>query len=231
MKKTPMSIVMAIVVSVFLLSFLIGRATALRDKEESKRNEYYAGKIMIPMNDEPTAPAGASADGVEKDDSDKEAKETLTEKNDTKHKEITKKDEEKTPPERMLFPCGQAVLNGYSQTAVYSKTMDDWRAHTAIDYAAEKGTTVVSVWDGTVTKVYKDTLWGYTVEILHDGNIYSVYKNLKKNISVKEGDKVTKGQAIGKVGDSAAVEKREEPHLHFELWTNGETINPESYIY
>lgn len=231
MKKTQMSMILAIVVSVFLLSFLIGRATALKDKEEAKRNEIYAGSILIPKDEEPLAPTGASAQNVEKSDNTEESKEILTEKNNPEKKDSSKENLDKKPPERMLFPCGQAVLNGYSQTAVYSKTMDDWRAHMGIDYAAEEGTDVTSVWDGTVSKVYKDMLWGYTVEILHDGNIYSVYKNLKKNVSVKEGDKVTKGQAIGKVGDSAAVEKREEPHLHFELWTGGETINPESYIY
>lgn len=231
MKKTQMSIILAIVISVFLLSFLIGRATALKDKEEAKRNEFYAASIMIPNNNEDVTPAGASAHKVEKNENVLESEETLTEKNSPIDEKNEENNRDKKPPERMLFPCGQAVLNGYSQTAVYSKTMDDWRAHTGIDYRADEGADVKSVWDGTVHKVYKDMLWGYTVEILHEGNIYSVYKNLKKSICVKEGDKVSKGQAIGKVGDSAAVEKREEPHLHLELWTNGETINPESYIY
>ena len=231
MKKTQMSIVLVIVVSVFLLSFLIGRATALKDKEEAKRNEIYAGSILIPKDKEPVMPAGASAQKVEKNDDASKEEKNPTQKNNADSKDENKKNKVTKPPERMLFPCGQAVLNGYSQTAVYSKTMDDWRAHMGIDYLAKEGTDVVSVWDGTVSKVYKDMLWGYTVEILHDGNIYSVYKNLKKGIAVKEGDKVTRGQAIGKVGSSAAVEKREEAHLHFELWTNDEPINPESYIY
>ena len=231
MKKTQMSIILAIVVSVFLLSFLIGRATALKDREEARRNEFYAGSIMIPKNNEAVTPAGASAQKVEKKENVLKKEETLSEKNNSGDKKDEEKNKDKKPPERMLFPCGQAVLNGYSQTAVYSKTMDDWRAHMGVDYQADEGTDVTSVWDGTVQKVYKDMLWGYTVEILHDGNIYSVYKNLKKGISVKEGDMVKKGQVIGKVGNSAAVEKREEPHLHFELWTNGEPINPESYIY
>jgi murein DD-endopeptidase MepM/ murein hydrolase activator NlpD len=224
MKRTQLSIVLAIVVSVFLLSFLIGRATALRDKEqESKRNEIYTGTIFIPKQEEPLVPAGAAVQKVEKD--------VISDENKPQIEKTEKKEENNQPPERMLFPCGQAVLNGYSQTAVYSKTMDDWRAHTGIDYAAKEGETVVSVWDGVVSKVYKDILWGYTIEIKHQGNIFSVYKNLKKKVSVKEGDKVKKGQAIAQVGSSAAVEKREEPHLHFELWTDGETINPESYIY
>jgi len=220
MRRTPLTIIAAIAVSVFLLSFLAGRATALRDREKKeRRNEIYTGTVTIKK--EESAPAGAAAKKVPKDT------ETVTEKSNP---EPTKKVSE-APPDRMLFPCGQAVLNGYSQSAVYSKTMGDWRAHTGIDYAADEGSGVVSVWDGKVTKVYKDKLWGYTVEILHQGNIYSVYRNLAKKTEVKEGDLVKKGQVIGKTGDSAAVEKREEPHLHFELWTGGETINPEAYIY
>lgn len=227
MKRTQISIILAIVVSVFLLSFLIGRATALRDKEESKHNEIYTGTIRIPKKEEPLMPAGAIAQNVEK----AEETEVVSEKNKPKEKNTERKEKNEQPPERMLFPCGQVILNGYSQTAVYSKTMDDWRAHTGIDYAAEEGEKVNSVWDGTVHRVYKDMLWGYSVEIKHSGDIFSVYRNLKKNILVKEGEKVSKGQAIASVGSSAAVEKREKPHLHFELWTGGETINPESYIY
>lgn len=224
MKRTQISIILAIVVSVFLLSFLIGRATALRDKEESNQNEIYTGTIPIPKKEEALLPAGVIAENVKET-------EIVSDKNKPKEEITEKKEKNEQPPERMLFPCGQVVLNGYSQTAVYSKTMDDWRAHTGIDYSAKEGESVNSVWDGTVHKVYKDMLWGYTVEIEHGGNIFSVYRNLKKNILVKEGDKISKGQAIGYVGKSAAVEKREEPHLHFELWTGGETINPESYIY
>ena len=130
----------------------------------------------------------------------------------------------------MNFPAEKNIVNDYSQSAIYSKTMGDWRAHTGIDYSAEKGTEVKSTWDGVVSKTYKDSLWGYTVEITHDGNITSVYKNLDEKIYVKKGDSVKSGQAIGNVGDSAAVEKRDEPHLHFEILKNSESLNPAQYI-
>jgi murein DD-endopeptidase MepM/ murein hydrolase activator NlpD len=82
-----------------------------------------------------------------------------------------------------------------------------------------------------VAKVYKDKLWGYTVEIAHSESIRSVYKNLQKKTLVKEGEEVKKGQAIGTVGKSAAVESREKAHLHFEIWQDGIAINPISYVY
>lgn len=234
MKKPQMPLYLLLALSVFFISFFVGRATALKNSAENKQNAIYAGRMLMPQKEDESLPAGSVADKIEKlDEFAKESEkktETKKEKEESKPKNSPKKEEE-NPPERMLFPCGQDVLKGYSQTAVYSETMDDWRAHTGIDYRAEKGTNVISVWDGTVSKIYKDSYWGYCVEIIHPGNLTSIYRNLDEKISVKEGEKIKKGQAFATVGESAVVEKRDEPHLHFELRVDGVTINPESYIY
>lgn len=213
MKRISTSVSVAVIISIFILCFIIGRAIAMRDNEKNsqltKQSQIVKEEVSL---------ADSKTEKVEKKQPE-----------EYEFPESTKT--EKAPPSRMNFPCGQAVLKEYSQKAVYSKTMGDWRAHTGIDYSAEKGTEVKSTWDGVVSKTYKDSLWGYTVEITHDGNITSVYKNLDEKIYVKKGDSVKSGQAIGNVGDSAAVEKRDEPHLHFEIWAEGEPINPESYVY
>lgn len=219
MKRTQTILIITVIVSVFLLSFLIGRAAALKERtEKNSESQLYDGTVLIPnkTEEDESVQTSKKTDGVE-----------------VQIPEIEKKEKEvkETPPERVLFPCGEKVQKEYSQMAVYSKTMDDWRAHTGIDYEAEKGTAVISVWDGTVKRVYKDKLWGYTVEIRHSGNLVSIYKNLQPEIKIKEGEKIKKGQAIAKVGDSAAVESREAPHLHFELWQDGVPINPVSYVY
>ena len=119
----------------------------------------------------------------------------------------------------------------YSQMAIYSETMGDWRAHTGIDYSADIGTDVKAVQKGKVSRVYEDKLWGYTVEISHSAGVKSVYKNLDENIEVSNGQSVTAGQVVGYVGNSADIESLEEPHLHFEMYSEGITVNPESYIY
>ncbi|MBQ2889674.1 MAG: peptidoglycan DD-metalloendopeptidase family protein, partial [Clostridia bacterium] len=181
MKNARALLIATIVISVFLLSFLIGRATALRSKEEnSSENKIYMGTVTIPKKEEKeeTAPAAAGAKVLEENKEEETAK--------PQKKPETKE----SVPSRLPFPCGQTVLKGYSETAVYSETMGDWRAHTGIDYAAEKGSEVQSVWDGTVTRVYKDKLWGSCVEITHSEDLKSVYKNLASKIPVKKGDKV-----------------------------------------
>ncbi len=222
MKNARALLIATIVISVFLLSFLIGRATALRSKEEnSAENKIYMGTVTIPKKEEKEelTPAAAEAKVLE---------ESQTEETEKPQK---KSQVQESVPSRLPFPCGETVLKGYSETAVYSETMGDWRAHTGIDYAAEKGSEVQSVWDGVVTRVYKDKLWGSCVEITHSEDLKSVYKNLASKIPVKKGDKVKKGQMVGKVGKSAAVESRETSHLHFEIWQGGVAINPESYVY
>ncbi len=222
MKNARALLVAAIVVSVFLLSFLIGRATALRDKEENAaENKIYMGTVTIPKKEEEEELAPAAAGAKVQEESSRE--ETT---------ESSKKEPQaENVPTRLPFPCGETVLKGYSETAVYSETMGDWRAHTGIDYAAEKGSEVQSVWDGKVTRVYKDKLWGHCVEIEHSTDLKSVYKNLASKIPVKKGDEVKKGQIIGQVGKSAGVESRDTSHLHFEIWQDGVAINPESYVY
>lgn len=205
-------------VCVFLISFFIGRATALRDNDTQKLTTIYQGAIPFPNS----FASQAVPDG------EVSAKAKVLD--DTKETEETKK-EKKPEPDRLSYPCGKTVLKDYSEAAVHSETMNDWRAHLGIDYAAEIGTDVKSAWDGTVTKVYKDKLYGYTVEISHSDSLVGRYCNLNKNIKVKKGDKVKKSQIIGSVGKSAPIESKEEAHLHFELKLNGITINPISYVY
>ena len=229
LKKTQTIFVVLALSSVFLLSFLIGRATALRDNAEgTKKDETYTGTIPLPesfINSvDKKEPADVSASTSAKVKEEKDA-------NSAKQKQKKEPSLEDNPPTRMLFPCGNSVLKPYSESAIYSETMKDWRAHKGIDFAAEKGTPVHASWEGTVTKVEKSKIWGYTVEITHSGGVCTVYKNLNRKIEVKEGQAVKKNQVIGTVGKSASVESHEPPHLHFEIKQDGTVINPESYVY
>lgn len=219
LKKNRISVLPVVVIGIFILCFIIGKFFATKNTKKEDRHD---GGIQI--TDEIVSPASSKPEKI------KELAESKEHYQNSKVPEIEEQ-EEKLPPERMMFPCGQRIINDYTQEPVFSKTMKDWRIHTGIDYEAQTGGPVFCVWDGTVQKVYKDLLWGYSVEILHDGNIISKYKNLDKKVLVKEGEFVKGGQAIGKVGDSAIIEIKENPHLHFELWTGGEPINPKSYIY
>ncbi len=97
--------------------------------------------------------------------------------------------------------------------------------NSGVDYILDKEFDVVSIYDGTVTKVEDNELAGKTIEIKHDENIISVYQSLG-SVNVKQGDSVKQGSVIGKSGNSK-INKDLGNHLHFELYVKGQVINPE----
>lgn len=99
--------------------------------------------------------------------------------------------------------------------------------NSGIDYVKSDAFDVVSVLDGTVISVNNNDLLGNTIEIKHDNSIISVYQSLA-TITVKEGDTVLQGQVLGKTGVSKINEDLGN-HLHFELFKEGQVLNPEEY--
>lgn len=100
------------------------------------------------------------------------------------------------------------------------------RMHTGIDLAAKEGVPVVSTEEGKVIKALLADNWGNIIVVQHN-DLYSTSYSHLKSMSVKEGDKVTKGQVIGWVGHTGLSSKN---HLHFELLKNGEAIDPINYL-
>lgn len=142
---------------------------------------------------------------------------------------------EKPKEEKATYkrPVVGEILKGYhGDSLVFSETMQDFRTHSGVDIAAELGNTVCAYTDGVISKIENDPFMGMTVEITHKSGVVSVYKNLDTELAqgIALGVGVKTGDAIGKVGQSAIVEIADLPHLHFELWVNGECINAEQEI-
>ena len=133
-------------------------------------------------------------------------------------------------PDRYIFPIDGSVTAAYSEQPVYSKTLEDWRAHTGIDLAADEGAKIVAAAAGTVSDVYSDALFGYTVIIKHTGGTQSLYANLSGDVTVAPGQNVKEGELIGYAGSTAACEIEEPPHIHFELSRDGKHLNPGEYL-
>lgn len=128
-------------------------------------------------------------------------------------------------------PVSGAVLNDYSgEELVYSETMQDWRTHNGIDFAAEEGTDVLAAADGTIEAITDNSMMGTTVILLHGNGVRTIYSNLDSNLPIDIGTNVTAGTIIGKIGSTAALEASEPPHLHFEMSLNEETVNPHDYL-
>lgn len=129
-------------------------------------------------------------------------------------------------PERYIRPTEGGILNDYSEKPVYSKTLDDWRAHTGIDFAAAEGEEVKASAAGVVEDVYFDSLYGYTVAISHTGGVSTIYSNLEGDVTVAPGQNVAEGELIGYAGSTASAESGEESHVHFEMKRDGILTNP-----
>ncbi len=128
-------------------------------------------------------------------------------------------------------PVSGAVTKDYSgDELVFSETMQDWRTHNGIDFAAEDGTDVLAAADGTVEAITDSGMMGTSVIILHSGGVRTIYSNLSDIGLVSIGDDIKGGTIIGKTGSTAAAEVSEPPHLHFEISVNEEPVNPHDYI-
>ncbi len=134
-------------------------------------------------------------------------------------------------PFSIIRPAQSDIIKPFSMdTLLYSKTFSDWRTHTGIDFSAAVTDEVVAAADGTVERVYADPFMGQTVVILHQDEFRTLYQNLAPDITVTEGETVSRGQAIGKCGNSAPAELQDVAHLHFALIQNDEFINPLDYL-
>jgi hypothetical protein len=142
------------------------------------------------------------------------------------------------------LPDGQyTISSGYGP-----RKLSGGKMHRAIDYAAERGTKVFAIGDGTVLRVAKGCKdpgyygdkscgggFGNVVYIKHDAQtpageaIYSVYAHLNQNFVAKE-QRVTAGFNIGVVGSSGSSTG---PHLHLEIHIGklfGKKVNPLTYL-
>ena len=99
--------------------------------------------------------------------------------------------------------------------------------HPYIDITAEEGAVVKAALDGTVISAGWTDDAGNTIQIQHKGDIVTIYKHCDRLLK-KPGDKVTAGTPIGIIGNSGKTSNG--THLHFELWHNGESVNPNRYI-
>ena len=114
------------------------------------------------------------------------------------------------------WPAGGKVLGGFS----------DKSARKGLDIAGQTGDPVVAAAAGKV--VYAGTgLRGYgkLVIIKHDAKFLSAYAH-NDRLLVKEGDSVSKGQHIARLGSSDS----DRPKLHFEIRRQGKPVDPSRYL-
>lgn len=119
----------------------------------------------------------------------------------------------------LLFP----PING-----VVSAIFEPSKGHFGVDIVPPNSDEVVkAVLAGRVILSTWSSETGNIIQIQHSGDFISVYKH-NAVLLKKTGDRVEAGEAIAIVGNSG--EFTTGPHLHFELWQNGEAVDPEKYV-
>lgn len=121
------------------------------------------------------------------------------------------------------------ILTGY--TFYKNNTLNCYYLHTGMDFAAEQGTPVYAVLDGIVESVTRDNvLDGTVVTILHENGLRTTYGFIDADEELAAGDKVTRGEQIGTIAAPTGREYKDGPHLHFEVISEGKSVDPEQYL-
>jgi len=96
------------------------------------------------------------------------------------------------------------------------------RMHAGIDFGAPSGAPIYAVSDGVVAFAGRRGGHGNYVRLSHGGGLGTGYAHMSR-IAVSAGTQVRTGQVIGYVGSTGLSTG---PHLHYELYQNGRTVNP-----
>ena len=118
------------------------------------------------------------------------------------------------------------VASGYGyRTDPFTKAR---KFHWGMDFTAPRGTPVYASGDGKVVRADNtSTGYGNHIRIDHGFGYVSLYAHLYK-YNIKKGQKVKRGDLIGFVGSTG---RSEAPHLHYEIFKDGERINPTNFYY
>lgn len=108
-----------------------------------------------------------------------------------------------------------------------SETYNTQDKHYAVDIVVAKDTPVKAVADGTIILAEWTTQTGYVVTVDHGNGLISIYKH-NASITKEQGDLVKAGEVIAMSGNTGELTTG--PHLHFELWSNGYSIDPTTFI-
>jgi len=126
--------------------------------------------------------------------------------------------------------AGRPIIKGWMSSKYGMRTdpfHGDQRWHGGVDFAGKDGSPVVAVASGVVTWSGVRSGYGNLVELSHSDGFVTRYAHNEQNL-VELGTVVKKGQHIALMGSSG---RSTGPHVHFEVFKNGRTVDPATYIH
>lgn len=129
--------------------------------------------------------------------------------------------------QEMEWPVsGQVVMDYSYNTAIYDRTLDQYRTNDSICISADVGTEVCAASDGIITSITNDKISGVTVNVDHGNGWSSTYSQLEENLAVSEGEAVHKGDKIGVVTNPTNYSVALGPHLEFSVYNEDSPTDP-----
>jgi murein DD-endopeptidase MepM/ murein hydrolase activator NlpD len=99
-----------------------------------------------------------------------------------------------------------------------------WKGHFGTDYAADRGTPIVSTANGTIVAASYTKNNGNFVKVKHTGIYTTQYLHMSKiKPGIRKGVYVTQGETIGYVGSTGLATG---PHVCYRFWENGKQVDP-----
>ena len=131
---------------------------------------------------------------------------------------------------QMVMPTEGDVLKPFSMdTTIYFDTLDQYKCNPAMLIKADVNQEVVASFGGKVESVAEDAVNGSMI-IVDMGNGYKAIYGQMKDIGVKEGDTIVKGQVIGNVAQPTKYFAEEGSHLYFGKTKEDAPVNPQDYL-
>ena len=129
---------------------------------------------------------------------------------------------------RFVLPSsGTPTLYG---EVYYNETLNKIYRHNAVDFAAAEGEEVACIAEGTVLEVSLSEELGNLVTVDHGDGLVSAYRFVEPKEGLKAGDKVEQGDVLGTVAAPYGTEAHGGAHLHFELFLDGESVDPAAHL-
>jgi len=127
-------------------------------------------------------------------------------------------------------PLSHPVRGSYRYTSSFGNRRDPktggWRRHNGTDIAGPLGTPIVATADGVVTFAGRQSGYGRLIKIRHKQGFETFFAHLN-SINVKAGQKVSRGDKIGGMGNSG---RSTGVHVHYEIRKDGNPLNAMKFI-
>jgi len=118
-------------------------------------------------------------------------------------------------------------VDGYVTQDFYNEAVFHDDNHFGLDIIARQGEVIKAAASGLVVFSNWTYQYGNTIILYHGDGYITVYSHNQRNI-VLEREWVERGEPIAFLGNTG---KSRGPHLHFEIWKNGQPENPKNYIF